>query len=334
MYSVTLYCSDPACDAMFEAHGTLEAAESAICPFCGCCLGELTCVPVAEELARGPRALGDRGTRGPQAPPAAPQRPKAASQSGLRLSDPLDPSVCLQPWPNDYFTVDDPSTDTGKRLNLQLLDMPRNVANKPIDPTDWNRNDGFSPGQDRLRHLPRGIRPRLRSNGWQPAHRPLKLADLHAHYRDAPLPDAGGTVELASTARGRDRLRDKLRALLIRIASRFANYESFESGPRVTVSSLREGGVRVVLSVLYSPFDEMDLDQPYGAPPESGYLESILDQARTSSRTWRRITRRLLRSRAARRRSKPLWRRTRSRSCTASRAAFISGAHRDPSMTP
>jgi hypothetical protein len=51
MYSVTLYCSDPACDAMFEAHGTLEAAESAICPFCGCCLGELTCVPVAEELA-------------------------------------------------------------------------------------------------------------------------------------------------------------------------------------------------------------------------------------------------------------------------------------------
>jgi microsomal dipeptidase-like Zn-dependent dipeptidase len=47
----------------------------------------------------------------------------------------------------------------------------------------------------------------------------------------------------------------------------------------VTVSSLREGGVRVVLSVLYSPFDEMDLDRPYGAPPESGYLESILDQA-------------------------------------------------------
>ena len=24
--------------------------------------------------------------------------------------------------------------------------MPRNVAGKPIDPTEWNRNDGFTPG--------------------------------------------------------------------------------------------------------------------------------------------------------------------------------------------
>ena len=24
--------------------------------------------------------------------------------------------------------------------------MPRNLAGKPIDPTEWNRNDGFSPG--------------------------------------------------------------------------------------------------------------------------------------------------------------------------------------------
>jgi microsomal dipeptidase-like Zn-dependent dipeptidase len=105
------------------------------------------------------------------------------------------------------------------------------------------------------------------------------IADLHTHYAMHLFPEAGGTVQLASTARGRDRLRDRLRALLVGIASRFANYESFESGPRVTISALREGGVRVVLSVLYSPFDEMDLDQPYGAPPESGYLESILDQA-------------------------------------------------------
>ena len=24
--------------------------------------------------------------------------------------DPLDPAVCLQPWPNDFFTVEDPTT--------------------------------------------------------------------------------------------------------------------------------------------------------------------------------------------------------------------------------
>lgn len=62
------------------------------------------------------------------------------------ICDPIDARACLLPWPNDFFTVADPSTDTGRRLNLNLLAMPRNVAGLPIDPTDINRNDGFSPG--------------------------------------------------------------------------------------------------------------------------------------------------------------------------------------------
>jgi hypothetical protein len=60
--------------------------------------------------------------------------------------DPLDPSLCMQPFPNDYFTVDDPSTDTGRRLNFQADAMPQNADGVPIDPTDFNRADGFSPG--------------------------------------------------------------------------------------------------------------------------------------------------------------------------------------------
>jgi hypothetical protein len=80
----------------------------------------------------------------------------APAQAGVSLSpcDPLDPAVCLQPWPNDYFTVADATTDTGRRLNLDILAMPRNIANKPIDPTDWNRNDGFSPGQKIVTKVP------------------------------------------------------------------------------------------------------------------------------------------------------------------------------------
>ena len=58
----------------------------------------------------------------------------------------LDPAVCLQPFPNDYFTVNDPSTETGKRLNLKLASMPANKAGVHFDPTDMNRADGFSPG--------------------------------------------------------------------------------------------------------------------------------------------------------------------------------------------
>ena len=46
MFCVTLYCSDAACDAVFDATGSLDAIAAAICPFCGCTLGELTCAPV------------------------------------------------------------------------------------------------------------------------------------------------------------------------------------------------------------------------------------------------------------------------------------------------
>src|SRR6476646_1421723 len=60
--------------------------------------------------------------------------------------DNLDPAVCLQPFPNNYFTKADPSTDTGLRIDFGLTDMPRNAAGKPIQPRQWNRNDGFSPG--------------------------------------------------------------------------------------------------------------------------------------------------------------------------------------------
>jgi len=58
----------------------------------------------------------------------------------------LDPAVCLQPFPNDYFTKDDPATVTGKRLNLNIESMPANTDGVHIDPTDMNRADGFSPG--------------------------------------------------------------------------------------------------------------------------------------------------------------------------------------------
>ena len=105
------------------------------------------------------------------------------------------------------------------------------------------------------------------------------IADLHAHYAFHLVPEARRTTALITTARGRPLLRDRLRARIIGLLSRFANYESFHSGPRVTIGSMSDGGVGVLLSVLISPFDELDLDRPYGAPPESGYIESLIAQA-------------------------------------------------------
>ena len=66
----------------------------------------------------------------------------------------IDPAVCLQPWPNDHFTVGDPATDTGRRLNLDVRSMPRNRAGVPINPADYNRSDGFSPGQKIVTRVP------------------------------------------------------------------------------------------------------------------------------------------------------------------------------------
>src|SRR5215210_9357867 len=62
----------------------------------------------------------------------------------------LDPAVCQFPWPNNLFTKRDKSTDTGLRLALRKSAMPRNKDGTPIDPTDMNRADGFSPGSAML----------------------------------------------------------------------------------------------------------------------------------------------------------------------------------------
>src|SRR5215510_10500498 len=68
--------------------------------------------------------------------------------------DALDPAKCLYPFPNDYFTVRDRSTATGRRVQLSPESMPRNAAGTPVDPTEWNRNDGFSPGSPVMTVVP------------------------------------------------------------------------------------------------------------------------------------------------------------------------------------
>ncbi len=91
----------------------------------------------------GSQGSGSQGT-GSQGAGAAPIA--FATPADAARCDFIDPAVCLQPFPNDYYTVPDRTTDTGRRINFNILSMPRNQAGKPIDPTEWNRNDGFSPG--------------------------------------------------------------------------------------------------------------------------------------------------------------------------------------------
>ncbi|MGI9019488.1 MAG: hypothetical protein ACR2G3_02110 [Solirubrobacterales bacterium] len=80
--------------------------------------------------------------------------PQGVTFANADRCDPTDPSVCLHPFPNDHFTVADPTTDTGRRIDLSTDSMPKNRFGVPIDPTDQNRADGFSPGSMLITKVP------------------------------------------------------------------------------------------------------------------------------------------------------------------------------------
>jgi microsomal dipeptidase-like Zn-dependent dipeptidase len=106
------------------------------------------------------------------------------------------------------------------------------------------------------------------------------LVDLHSHYPMHLLADEPKDVTLAHMVRAMPRptLQDKLRAWLLGILARFLNYRRYSGTWRVDLAGLEQGDVRVVCSVLYRPFDEMDLEEPYGAPPEPTYFKDLLAQ--------------------------------------------------------
>ncbi|MES0872559.1 hypothetical protein [Sinimarinibacterium thermocellulolyticum] len=103
----------------------------------------------------------------------------AIEQTRARGCDFLEPAYCLFPWPNDYFTVADAATDTGRRIDLPLAAMPKNLAGLPLRPDEWNRNDGFSPGQMMVTYVP-GLDPEVSGIG--------NITDIEASLdADAPI---------------------------------------------------------------------------------------------------------------------------------------------------
>ncbi|CAN5156652.1 hypothetical protein BH20ACT3_BH20ACT3_05010 [soil metagenome] len=70
---------------------------------------------------------------------------EATEPPGTGTCDDTDPAMCLLPWPSDRYTRADAATRTGRRLDLPADEMPANSGGTTVDPTEWNRNDGFSP---------------------------------------------------------------------------------------------------------------------------------------------------------------------------------------------
>jgi hypothetical protein len=96
----------------------------------------------------------DAGATGWVAPAADNWAGHGVDPANPAACDPIDPAQCMLPFPNDWFTKPDPTSATGRRVDLDVLGMPRNVAGEPIEPAPWNRSDGFSAGAQILTMVP------------------------------------------------------------------------------------------------------------------------------------------------------------------------------------
>jgi len=105
--------------------------------------------PVSAPAPTGASATTDA----PGAPATASTPPAAEADAVPTGCDPLDPTQCLLPYPDNFFTVRDRSTPTGRRVEFPLAAMPQSASGVSIDPTAFNRNDGFSPGTPVLLHV-------------------------------------------------------------------------------------------------------------------------------------------------------------------------------------
>jgi hypothetical protein len=68
--------------------------------------------------------------------------------------DSLAPHYCAYPFPNNVFTTADPESPTGRRVALSSAALPVHNNGNTIDPSPFNRADGFSPAQAPMTFMP------------------------------------------------------------------------------------------------------------------------------------------------------------------------------------
>jgi len=100
------------------------------------------------------------------------------------------------------------------------------------------------------------------------------IVDLHAHYPMHLLPQEQRNTHKFVL----DWPNSRWRSMVLQLLSRLFNYQGPGDTPGVRVDLMQQGNVGAALSVLYAPFDEMDLDEPYGAPPKPEYIKSVREQ--------------------------------------------------------
>src|SRR5436190_12303455 len=90
---------------------------------------------------------------------------------------------CMLPFPSNVaHTKKDKTSATGRRVAFTKAELPTNAQGVHIDPTEWNRGDGFSPGQAIVVHV-----PSLKTQAGFKKSKIVLSTDL-ARYRDSKQP--------------------------------------------------------------------------------------------------------------------------------------------------
>jgi hypothetical protein len=69
------------------------------------------------------------------------------------IADPGN-ALCMLPFPDDYYTVADPTSPTGRRIDFKTAGTPANVLGEHVQAGAYNASDGFSPGSVILVKIP------------------------------------------------------------------------------------------------------------------------------------------------------------------------------------
>jgi hypothetical protein len=69
------------------------------------------------------------------------------------IADPGN-ELCMLPFPDDYYTVADPASATGRRVAFKDAGMPANALGEGIEAAPYDEADGFSPGSVILLKVP------------------------------------------------------------------------------------------------------------------------------------------------------------------------------------
>jgi microsomal dipeptidase-like Zn-dependent dipeptidase len=108
--------------------------------------------------------------------------------------------------------------------------------------------------------------------------------DLHAHYpmhvvSDLDADDGrAASLKRMRQIRRRRGLLGRVQGLILWVAMKLASDKTLDSGPRISIDSMREGDVRLAMSVLLDEFSEVDLSKHYAAAPTPAYFPGLISQ--------------------------------------------------------